>query len=90
MIERQLVAEALPLGTFSALQSEALLLAKTADRRVLGCMNDMAFLCEVTIADSGGLPRVDIPSLNRRLHRNINSARDYRRPIDLAIGWTAR
>jgi hypothetical protein len=90
LIERQLVAEALPLETFGDLQSEPLLIAKTADRRVLGCMNDMAFLCEVAVADAGGLARVNIPSLNHRLHRNINSARDYQRPIDLAMEWAAR
>jgi hypothetical protein len=29
-------------------------------------------------------------SLNHRLHRNINSARNYERPIDLVIGRTAQ
>lgn len=64
LIERQLAAEELPLGTFGDLDSEPLLIAKTANRRVLGCMNDMAFLCEVTVADSGGLADVDIVALN--------------------------
>ena len=35
------------------------MLAKTADRSVLGCMNDMAFRCEHAIADAGGLARTD-------------------------------
>ena len=48
-------------------------------------MNDMAFLCEEAISSSGGLSRTDLVVLNRSLRRNINSARDYCRPIDLTI-----
>lgn len=40
------------------LRSQDLHLAKTADRRVLGCMNDMAFACESSIEKGGSvLPR---------------------------------
>jgi len=52
-------------------------LAKTADRSVLGCMNDMAFLCEIVIDQAGGLAGTDIAELNQALRRNINSARGY-------------
>jgi len=47
-------------------------------------MNDMAFRCEHAIAGAGGLARTDLPELNRSLRRNINSARSYRPPIELA------
>ena len=47
-------------------------------------MNDMAFRCEHVIADAGGLARTDLAELNRSLRRNINSARGYRPPIELA------
>lgn len=50
------------------------LLAKTADRSVLGCMNDMAFMCEAATDDPGGPASTDIGELNRA-RRNINSAR---------------
>ena len=53
-------------------------------------MNDMAFQCEVAVADAGGLSGVNVASLNHRLHRNINSSRDYQRPIDLVMGRIAR
>ncbi len=66
------------------------MIADTADRSVLGCMNDMAYLCEVAIDGAEGLWRVDVASLNRRLHRNINSARGYEWPIDLVITRTAK
>ena len=65
--------------------SEEVVYAKTADRSVLGCMNDMAYMCEVAIADSGSLRHTDLVTLNRHFRRNINSARNYERPIDLTI-----
>jgi hypothetical protein len=90
LIERELTSEALPRGTFGDLWSEDLLIAKTADRSLLGCMNDMAYLCEDAVAHAGSLARADVQSLNRSLRRNINSARDYQRPIDLVMERTTR
>ena len=84
LIGRELRHEELPAGTFGDLGQQEVLLAKTADRSVLGCMNDMAFRCEHAIADAGGLARTDLAELNRSLRRNINSARGYRPPIELA------
>ena len=49
-----------------------------------GCMSGMAFLCRHTIAESGGLTSTDLGALNRSLRRNINSARGYQSPIELA------
>lgn len=46
-------------------------------------MNDMAFLAQVTVEESGGLASLDNRALNRWLRRNINSPRNYQRPIDL-------
>jgi hypothetical protein len=70
----------LPPATFGSLRSQELILAKTADRSVLGCMNDMAFLCGVAIRDAGGLAHLDLGELNHALHRNINSSRGYKLP----------
>ncbi len=47
-------------------------------------MNDMTVRCEYVIALDGGLAATDLVELNRSLRRNINSARGYRQPIDLA------
>jgi hypothetical protein len=47
-------------------------------------MNDMATLCEHAVIESGGLWHTDLPRLNRSLHRNINSARGYQQPVELA------
>jgi hypothetical protein len=84
LIGRELRCEGLSAGTFGDLERQEVLLARTADRSVLGCMNDMAFRCEHVIADAGGLARTDLAELNRSLRRNINSARGYCPPIELA------
>jgi hypothetical protein len=65
LIERELGSEDLPPGAFGDLASEDLLIAKTADCSVVGCMLDMAFLCKVVIGRSGGLAAVDVADLNR-------------------------
>jgi hypothetical protein len=65
--ERELRREGLPPATFGKPRSQELILAKTADRSVLGCINDRAFLCEVAISDAGGLARIDPGELNQAL-----------------------
>jgi len=70
-------------GTFGNLDPASASLAKTADHSVLGCMNDMAFMCEVSTDRSGGLATTDLADLNQALRRNINSARSYQPPIEL-------
>jgi Domain of unknown function (DUF6933) len=89
LIGRELRREDLPAATFGDLEQQEVLLAKTADRSVLGCMNDMAFRCEHVIAEAQGLAGTDLDELNRSLRRNINSARGYRPPIELTAGRLA-
>lgn len=83
LIERELLAENLVADAFGPLDAEQVRIGKTADRSVLGCMNDMAYLCEHLIGTDRGLKHTDTDALNRSLRRNINSARGYRRPIEL-------
>ncbi len=90
LIGRELAAENLPATTFGSPDCRDLIVARTADRSVLGCMNDMALMCEYAVMDSGGLRNVDTVELNRALHRNINSARGYQRPVDLAARRASR
>lgn len=84
LIRRELAREGLPAATFGPLDTQELIVAKTADRRVLGCMNDMAVLCEHEIASSDDLRHADLADLNHAPRRNINSPRGYQRPVDLA------
>ena len=83
LISRELLSEQLPADTFGRPDPADVSLAKTADRSVLGCMNDMAFMCETVTTRSGGLASTDIADLNQALRRNINSARGYQPPIEL-------
>jgi hypothetical protein len=83
LISRELLREQLPADTFGQPDPADVGLAKTADRSVLGCMNDMAFMCETVTARSGGLAGTGIAELNQALRRNINSARGYQPPIEL-------
>jgi hypothetical protein len=80
----ELRAEHLPTDTFSELQPDSVLLAKTASRSTLGFMNEMAFELRYFIADAGGLGRRDIDILNQRLRRTLRNRGEYVRPIELA------
>lgn len=83
LISRELLREQLPANTFGHPHPADVSLPKTADRSVLGCINDMAFMCETVTTRSGGLATTDIADLNQALRCNINSARGYQPPIEL-------
>ena len=84
LIARELVREGLPADTFGELKTAAVTLAKTADRTVLGCMNDMAHYGEAIVYRTyGGLAAAGLADINQALRRNINSVRAYRQPIEL-------
>jgi hypothetical protein len=82
-IQAALQAEHLPIDTLGELDPCQVAVAKTADRRILGTINDLAFTTEHVIATNGGLARCDINALNHGLHRTINSITGYIPPIDL-------
>jgi Domain of unknown function (DUF6933) len=82
-VETELRAESLPTDTFSELQPDRVLLAKTASRSTLGFMNEMAFELRYFIADAGGLGRCDIDILNNGLRRTLRNRGEYVRPIEL-------
>lgn len=71
LITHELEAEGLAADRLGPLDPDALVVAKTADRRVLGNMNDFAFLAEFTVEQAGGLTRCDIAGLNRDLRRTL-------------------
>jgi hypothetical protein len=81
---RELRREGLPPDRPGSLRSQALILARTADRSVPGCMNDMPFRREVAISDAGGPAHLDPGERNHPLHRNITSSRGHRPPVELA------
>ena len=82
-IETALRAEGLPVDTLGELDAQEVTVAKTADRRILGTMNDLTVTAEHVVATAGGLARCDIDALNHALHRTINSITGYVPPIEL-------
>jgi len=82
-IQAALQAEHLPVDTLGELDPWQVAVAKTADRRILGTINDLVFTTEHVIAAAGGLARCDIDALHHGLHRTINSITGYIPPIDL-------
>ena len=56
--------------------------AKTASRKVLGSMNELAFQYEVLIMGKEGLGNVKILELNHTINRTIMGAIKYKYPIE--------
>ncbi len=82
-IETALRAEGLPVATLGELGAREVTVAKTADRRILGTMNDLTVTAEHLIATAGGLAGCNIDAFNHALHRTINSITGYVPPIEL-------
>lgn len=59
-IHDQLAAERYPSDVLGVLDPSDARIAKTADRSVIGCMNDLTLTCEYAVADTGGLPQLDL------------------------------
>ena len=83
LIAHQLLAEGFPADALGPIDPAQATIAKTADRQVLGCMNDLALVCQRAAADAGSVSRLDLQALHQRLQRNITSARNYVPPVDL-------
>jgi hypothetical protein len=82
-VEVELRSESLPPATFDQLDPDAVRLAKTASRSVLGFMNEIAVHLRYQIADAGGLSHCDINTLNHHLRRTLHNRGGYVYPIEL-------
>jgi hypothetical protein len=87
LIARELTSEGLAPDTFGDLTGQTFHITTTADRSILGCMHDMAMCWQTGVAHQGGLANADLAKINRSLRRNINSSRNYERPIDLVAKY---
>ena len=83
VVEAELRSENLPPDSLGQLDPDAVRLAKTASRSILGFMNDIAAHCRYQVADAGGLSRCDISLLNHRLRRTLHNRGGYAQPIEL-------
>ena len=84
LIRDALNSEGLPSNTFGDLVADEVELAKTADRSVLGCMNEMAWFSELVIMDAGNIRLLDVAQLNHELRRLIFGPLGRAHPIELA------
>ncbi len=57
--------------------------AKTSTRQVLGAMNEFAFEYDFLIKQEGGLERVRILEINRKVNRTPLSPIEYQYPIEV-------
>ena len=83
LIEAELRVERFPIDTFSAVAPDCVLLAKTASRRTLGFMTEMAAELGYAIPAAGGLSACDVGALNQRLRRTLHNRGGYVTPIEL-------
>lgn len=83
MVEAELASEELPPDTLGRLAPDAVQVARTASRSVLGFINEMAFYLDHAVADAGGLSRCDARMLNRHLRRRLHSRDGYATPLEL-------
>lgn len=84
-IRAGLASECLAADSLGRLDPDAVQVAKTASRSVLGFMNEMAFYLDHAVADAGGLSRSDSNALNRDLRRRLHSRDGYATPLDLVV-----
>ena len=85
-IEAAVRSEGLSVDIFGSLDPDGVDVAKTANRSVLGCMNDLALHCEYAIEDTGGLDLLDVDQLNRGLRRTILRPLGGTYPVEAAGG----
>lgn len=83
IVERELRSEGLPPDALGSLDPDAVQVAKTASRSVLGFMNDMATHIDYAVATAGGLSRCEVERVNRQLRRTPYNRGGYLYPIDL-------
>jgi hypothetical protein len=79
-IHHALADEQLPADALGALDEDAVRLARTASRQLLGFMSDDAKMCQ----SRGGIDRPEVDALNRQLRRTLhNLSGTYVTPLDL-------
>lgn len=84
VIHQALADEHLPADALGALDADAVRLARTSSRQALGYMTDDAKLCQQAAHTRGGIDRLDLDALNRRLRRTLhNLDGTYVTPLEL-------
>ena len=82
-IRAALADEGLPRDAHGVLDPDAVRVARTASRQVLGFMNDSAQTSRWIIDEAGGLEHADVQDLNRFLRRTLHDRGGYHQPLEL-------
>lgn len=82
IIKAELQSEGLPVDCLGPMDPDVQL-GKTANRSVLGFMNDLALLARLLVEDAGGLAFTDMAQLNARLRRQLHNTKGYRSTMEL-------
>ena len=82
-IESALAREQLAAGALGALDSDEIVIAATASRRVLGYLNETGHACRNAVELASGLEHVDVDALNHGLCRLLHNRDGYITPMDL-------
>ena len=86
-ITSALADEQLPRTTLGDLGVGEPLIAKTANRQLLGFMNETTFRAEVEISHAGGLSATDIAAMNHTLRRDLHNYNGrYATPLEQVTG----
>ncbi len=84
-VEAALADEGLPATQLGSLDTEHALLVRTASKKVLGQLTQMAFEVEHVVGMSGGWDSIDLRELNRSMRRTLRGRdRTYVVPLELA------
>ena len=89
LIKDALNSEGLASDTFGNFVADDVELAKTANRSVLGCMNELAWFCKLAFLDAGDIRRLDVAKLNYQLRRTILGPLGSSHAIELATAQAA-
>lgn len=83
-VATELADEGLAPDCLGPLDPTEVRMARTASRRVLGFMNDMASMSERISEQAGGIAELDVEALNAFLRRTPYNRGGHFRPIDAA------
>jgi hypothetical protein len=75
--------ERLPLDALGDLNADALQIAATASRSMVGFLTQAALETRHHIDHAGGLHRIDVEELNRRLRRTLRNRDGYHDAVEL-------
>lgn len=89
-IHQQLTAAEFTADALGVLDPDQVTIATTADRSVLGCMNDLALTCQLAARQAGSLAALDLAQLHQHLQVHLSGARDYIPAIDLVAARVAQ